>query len=296
MAGIYVNDNGAWKLPKSIWVNDGTSTTGATGWRVCQNVYVNRNGAWQEMIRSVTLSSSQSNFNLWNYVGSPTAPLSLIFNISSGVEITSSSSDNLSKSIYRTTAFTVGNFPSGSSVIINNNGYISGGGGFGGRGADYVNGRNFDPASNGYPGGVGISKSNYKSNNQFETPNNYDCTIVNTGTIAGGGGGGGGGQGYMTPSSQWNPGRWVAGNIGGQGAGITGGSRTQGGSPMTTPAVGVPSVPNTVSGGFGGALGEPGLVNKAPGVNQRTGGAGGRAIAIAGIDLAVSGTIIGVVG
>ena len=273
MAGIYVKDNGTWKLPKSVWVKaNGT-------WRVCQNVYVKHNNVWREMIRSVTLSSSQSNFNLWNYVGSPTAPLSLIFNISSGVEITSY--DTNVQTNPRTTAFSVGNFPAGSSVIINNNGYISGGGGFGGKG-EFEN----IASSNGYAGGVGLSKS---------SSNNYDCTIVNTGTIAGGGGGGGGGGGSYSEGGQFQPIRWTNGNTGGQGAGITGGSRTQGGSPMTNPPVGVPSTPNTSNGGFGGALGSPGE-NNGIGTRLRTGGAGGRAIAIAGIDLAVSGTIIGAVG
>ena len=279
MAGIYVKDNGTWKLPKSIWVNNGTSTTGATGWRVCKNVYVYTSGYWREMIRSVTLSSSQRNFNLWNYVGSPTAPLSLIFNISSGVEITSY--DTNVQTNPRTTAFSVGNFPTGSSVIINNNGYISGGGGFGGRGE-----LSSTAPSNGYAGGVGFSKA---SNNSF------DCTLVNSGTIAGGGGGGAGGGGSYSEGGQFQPVSWTNGNNGGQGAGITGASRTQGGSPMTNPLYGRPGVPNTKNGGFGGALGDPGQ-NYGAGTRFRTGGAGGRAVAIAGIDLAVSGKIIGAVG
>ena len=54
MAGIYVNDEGTWKLPKSIWINQlGT-------WRVCSNVYVNKSGAWKEMIKTVELTFKQT--------------------------------------------------------------------------------------------------------------------------------------------------------------------------------------------------------------------------------------------
>ena len=61
MAGIYVNDNGTWKLPKSVWINQlGT-------WRVCKNVYANSGGAWKELIKTVDITSSQSTFNLYEY-------------------------------------------------------------------------------------------------------------------------------------------------------------------------------------------------------------------------------------
>ena len=133
MAGLYVKQDGVWKLPRSIWVKSGT-------WRVCNNVYIKEDGSWREMIKSVDLDSSKQNFNLYEYVGSPAQPLSLIFNVGSGKEITS---NNTKPSVWknfppRTPAFTVGNFPAGSTVIINNNGYITGGGGFGGGGGNNV--------------------------------------------------------------------------------------------------------------------------------------------------------------
>ena len=287
-AGIYVKDSGTWKLPKSIWVKSGGT------WRVCQNVYVNRYGAWQEMIRSVTLTSSKYNFNLWNYVGSPTQPLSLIFNISSSVEIYSYDvlpmgggnnaflqRNNIAP---RTPAFTVGNFPTGSTVIINNNGYISGGGGFGGSGADkQENGPNYPnvPASKGGDGSYGITKG---------SNNNFDCTIVNTGTIAGGGGGGGGSGGYITTSGNLNQntsryGYWN----GGDGAGITGASRT----------IGQSIAPNGFGrGGNCGQNGEPGYTygGNIPTTTGGSGGLGKFAINASGIEVAVSGTILGGVG
>ena len=281
MSGLYVKDDGTWYLPKSIWVKSGT-------WRVCSNVYVKSGGAWKELIKTVDITSSKSNFNLYEYLGSPSEPLSVVVNISSSVEIFSSDTSG-----NRTPAFTVGNFPTNSTVIINNNGYISGGGGFGGT-PEYRYGNGYYLPSNGTNGGDGLVKG---------SSNNFDCTIVNTGTIAGGGGGGAGGQiRYVcppTPPNIYDDGcRNVNGNTGGQGAGITGASRTQGGSPMTfnpNPYDTNPPTPNTDTGGFGGALGEAGQGNGQTGSKARTGGAGGKAIG-SGIEIAVSGTIIGAVG
>ena len=294
MAGINVKDNGVWKLPKSVWVKSGT-------WRVCNNVYVKSGGSWREMMKTVTLTSSKNNFNLHSYVGSPTQPLSLIFNIASNVEI--SSYDVLPTGGYqnqvtyryniapRTPAFTVGNFPAGSTVIINNNGYISGGGGFGGSGSNkQSNGANYPrvPASKGGDGSYGITKG---------SNNNFDISIVNTGTIAGGGGGGGGSGGYITTSGligqnstyhgYWN---------GGDGAGITAPSAT----------VGQSIAPASYSGasggnGRGGDCGKNGQSGYSFYGNNATyrGGAGGLgkfAINANGIEVAVSGTILGGVG
>ena len=277
MAGIYVNDEGTWKLPKSVWVNQlGT-------WRVCKNVYVNKSGAWKELIKTVDITSNQYNFNLHTYLGSPSQAMSVIVNISGGVEIYSNNSGG-----NRTPAFTVGNFANNSTVIINNNGYISGGGGFGGLGM--IMGNRGRRPGNGTAGGDGIVKG---------SSNNFDCTIVNTGTIAGGGGGGGGGESIYSPGSNYTEsGRYSTGNTGGQGAGITSTTRTQGGSPMTPPDYFGRTYPNTTSGGFGGALGDDGYGNgqDARGAYWTSyGGKAGKAIT-GDIEIAVSGTIIGVVG
>jgi len=290
MAGVYVNDEGTWKLPKSVWINQlGT-------WRVCKNVYVNKSGAWREMIKTVDLTSSQQNFDLYKHVGSPDQPLSLIFNIESNVTI---SSYDVLPPYYngvarfniapRTNAFTVGNFPSGSTVIINNNGYISGGGGFGGSGANKIsNSINYPniTAAKGGDASHGITKG---------SSNNFDITIVNTGTIASGGGGGGGAGSYYTPgSSPFSTGGNSGGGSGGDGGGVTGFSRTQGGP-------GSANNDNYVlgtDGGNGGSLGENGQAGQANGAGQRPNGAGGKAGKAVGsdIELAVSGTIIGTIG
>ena len=277
MAGVYVNDEGTWKLPKSVWVNQlGT-------WRVCKNVYANSRGAWKELIKTVDITSSKSTFNLYEYLGSPAQALSVVVNIPGGVEIFSSDTPyrNYQK---REPAFTVGNFATGSSVLINNNGYISGGGGWGGDGQYIFNNTMYNPY-NGFAGGDGIVKG---------SSNNFDVTVVNTGTIAGGGGGGAGGQRtYNTPTAFGN-GSYSNGNTGGDGAGITGASRTQGGSPTTTVINGT-GVPNTATGGFGGSLGDVGQGNGQTGALARTGGAGGKSIG-SDIEIAVSGTLIGATG
>ena len=275
-AGIYVKDNGVWKLPKSIWVKSGT-------WRVCNNVYVKEGGSWREMIKTVDLTSNKSNFNLYSHVGSPSQPLAIIFNIASNVTISSSGTTGG----YRTTAFTVGNFPSGSTVIINNNGYISGGGGAGG--AKGTSGSNQNGGTGGN-GGYGLVKGSSR---------NYDCTLVNTGTIAGGGGGGGGGAANQQSNGA------AAGATGGQGAGITGYSKTQGGqgqpaqSGVLVIIGGADGVIYGGAGGNGGSNGENGTAGgNAPG-GYGKGGAGGKgrkAILGSGIEIAVSGNIDGGIG
>lgn len=289
MAGVYVNDEGTWKLPKSIWVKSGTSTTGSTGWRVCRNVYIRYDGKWFEMMKTVDLTTSQQNFNLYEFVGSPTEPFSLIFNIDSGVEISSLGVTGG----YRTTAFTVGNFPTGSTVIVNNNGYISGGGGDRGLPGGYGAGTNYNPnGGNGGNGGYGLVKG---------SNNNFDCTIVNTGTIAGGGGGGGGGAGIQASNAS------VKGGHGGQGSGITGFSKTQGeiGQPgpqgIAIIVGGQDKVVYSGAGGNGGSNSESGTDGlKSPdyikGAFGGSGGQGRAAILGNGIEIAVSGNIDGSIG
>ena len=290
MAGLYVKNAGKWYLPKSIWVKySGT-------WRVCNNVYIKHGGSWREMIKSVSLTSNRTNFNLYDHVGRPSQPLSLIFNINAGVTI--SSYDVLAKDQYgreqrfniapRTTAFTVGNFPSGSTVIINNNGVISGGGGFGGAGGNRLGGPSGLNGSNGGNGGYGIIKG---------SNNNYDCTIVNTGTIAGGGGGGGGGAGIQESNGG------AGGGNGGDGAGITGYSASQGqagGAGQCSTFViigGADLVKCAWDGGAGGSNGANGI--KGVGTFNAiagNGGVGRPAILKSGIEIAVAGNIDGGIG
>ncbi len=267
MAGIYVKDSGVWKLPKSIWVKDGT-------WRVCNNVYVKQGGSWREMIKTVSLTSNKNNFNLWEHVGSPSQPISIIFNIAPNVTISSSGYTGG----YRTTAFTVGNFPNGSSVLINNNGTIAGGGGDGGVGGAGYNNQARSPEK-GKNGGYGLVKGSSRS---------YDCTLVNTGTIAGGGGGGGGGTGNGSSG-----GVAVSGGTGGKGAGITGYSLSQGetgknGGCYTAPPIAGGGTTCGGKGGDGGSNGQNGTTG-----TGASGGKGRAAINDSGIEIAVAGNIDG---
>ena len=273
MAGLYVKDDDTWYLPKSIWVKSGT-------WRVCSNVYVKSGGTWKELIKTVDITSSKSNFNLYEYLGSPSEPLSVVVNISSSVEIFSSDTSG-----NRTPAFTVGNFPTNSTVIINNNGYISGGGGFGGKGTWY----GYDSGSNGTKGGDGIVKG---------SSNNFDISIVNTGTIAGGGGGGGGAGSYYVYTETilgGQQGGYTRGGHGGDGAGIEGYSRTQGGNSASNQN----KYDRGIDGGQGGAIGENGQDGQASGRQQKPNGKGGqagKAIIRSGMTIAVSGNIDGGIG
>ena len=288
MAGVYVNDKGAWKLPKSIWVRNGGV------WRVCSNVYIKSSGSWREMMKTVTISGNQKNFNLHNYVGRPSQPLNLIVTIPANVTI--SSYDVLPTGGYnntttfrynippRTNAFTVGAFPAGSTVIINNNGYISGGGGFGGSGsAKYSNGPNY-PNITGAKGGDG-------SYGIIKGGSGYTCTVVNTGTIAGGGGGGGGSGGtsyYSAPFQIAGNGYWN----GGDGAGISAPSTTIGQAIAPINYTGASA--GNGKGGDCGKNGQPGYTfsNRIPQYQGGSGGVGRPAIG-GGIEIAVSGTILG---
>jgi len=297
MAGLYVKNASRWYLPKSIWVKlSGT-------WRVCKNVYIKHGGVWREMIKTVTLTSNKSNFNLWEYVGRPSQPVSLVFNINSNVVISSKRAKlptwcpywcvDLRNNVPNTpTAFTVGNFPNGSTIIINNNGYITGGGGYGGAGGSsfskgntYYNQYN---GSNGGNGGHGLVKGSSRS---------YDCTLVNTGTIAGGGGGGGGACSYRV----WYEGvlggqqsGMTRGGHGGDGAGIEGYTRTQGGNSASNQN----KYDKGIDGGQGGAIGENGQngQGKLSQYKNGTGGQAGKAIIRSGITIAVSGNIDGAIG
>ena len=277
MAGLYVKSEDKWNLPKSIWIKV------AGTWRVCKNVYIREDDIWHEMIRSVELDTSGGtdfeNFNLYEYVDSPTEPLSLIFNVPAEAVISSLGETG----DYRTTAFTVGNFPSGSTVVINNNGIIAGGGGAGGLGGNgYRNQQN--PPTKGGNAGYGLEKG---------SSNNYDITVVNTGTIAGGGGGGGGGGAGTMVSNVVG-----GGGEGGQGAGITGFSLAQGqnGAPglcITAPPIAGGGTSCGATGGYGGANGEDGEAGKGGGAS---GGLGRPAILGSGIEIAVSGNIDGGIG
>ena len=106
--------------------------------------------------------------------------------------------------------------------------------------------------------------------------NNFDCTLVNTGTVAGGGDGGNGGRSSRSEGA-FGSSNVLRGGNGGDGAGITGYSRTQGGP-------GQPKACSTYNGST--QCSEAGTPGKSLGEDGN---------AVVGIEIAVSGTIIGAV-
>lgn len=110
----------------------------------------------------IVISANTTNVNLFTLAGSPTTARRVIVTINAGVTVGATAGN---------TAFTVGQFPTGSTIQINNNGSIQGYGG---------------TAGTSTTGGSGGDALNANYPNQTVVINN------NTGaTIYGGGGGGG---------------------------------------------------------------------------------------------------------
>ena len=165
----YVNDSGTWKLAKEIYVNDGGT------WKEPQEVYINDGGTWKIQHKVIYISSSTANVNLYTLAGSPSNALRLKVIIDSGVNVYSSSPTSPSLSVT--------GFPSGSEILLINNGSIVGAGGSAGKGADYGG-----VGDNGGAGGTALYTT-------------VPINVQNNGSIYGGGGGGGGGGYYSTSSS-----------------------------------------------------------------------------------------------
>lgn len=191
--------------------------------------------------RYTVSSNITTGANAFALMGSPSAVGTYRFVIATGVTLSSSST--------ATPGLTVGNFPAGSTVIIENNGTIKGRGGAGGAGSAVGTG------GTGGAGGPAVSISS-----------GYAVRIDNTlGNIWGGGGGQGGqgvgSQGYFT--GDYCAALSIAGSVGGAGAGpnsATGGGDYGQAGPTglagsATSTGGCP--PGGVSGGgAGGAAGK----------------------------------------
>jgi hypothetical protein len=130
---------------------------------------------------TLTLSSTTANYNLFTAAGSPSTTLNVTLNIEAGVTVGGTGSS---------TALTVGQFPTGSVITINNNGNIDGFGGAagtsgaGGNGGDAIN-------------------ANY-ANQTVVINNNVGANIRGGG--GGGGKGGTGGTGGAGSFTQTGPG------------------------------------------------------------------------------------------
>ena len=178
---------------------------------------------------------------------------------------------------------TVPTLLSGSSVLINNNGYIVGKGGAGGKGNAW------GAPTAGSAGGVALKLQ-------------YATTINNKGIIGGGGGGGGGSTAWQSSQTYDDPGGGGGGGAGslpGAAGGNfnSGGASGQPGSLLTGGAGGVP-FPHGGSnewwqaspGGAGGSLGAPGSAGSG---SYGAGAAGAAGNSIIGVSYVVSGSTLG---
>jgi hypothetical protein len=256
---LYVNDNGTWKLAKDINVFNGATSPAA--WKEPLETWINDNGTWKLVHKVIYIAANTTNVNLFTLVGSPTSPIRLKVIINSGITVSSTA---------RTIpALQVGNFPTGSQVLITNLGTIAGSGGTGGAGASY-SGATAGSASVGLSGGTAVYADTA-------------VTIDNTsGAIYAGGGGGGGAAAtvFTAGSKGYYTVYYVAGSGGGGGAGTVGGTGGAGGTGATynggggangtaTAGGGGGTAANTITGGAGGVRGATGSAAGA------AGGAGG---------------------
>ena len=121
---LHVKNSGAWSQVSDIYVKD------AGTWKTVQNGYVKDSGVWKEFYASgivLTISANTNNYNVFSAAGSPSSASNVIVNINSGVTVGATAGN---------TALVLGQFPTGSTITINNSGTIAG---YGGTGGSYYN-------------------------------------------------------------------------------------------------------------------------------------------------------------
>jgi hypothetical protein len=225
--------------------NDGLiiqNTNYTAGYRVNLNIGSNTNNY---NVRSAFVAVSGAN---------TTAPVIVYVTISSGVYVGSTSTGSYS--------LDTGVFPTGSSVVIYNNGYIYGAGGAGG-----------DADVAGSAGGPAMRAQ-------------VTTTVINNGSASIGGGGGGGGGGLTFAGSK----NTLGGGGGGGGRGVNSGAGGAGGSGSPSGDSGSAGSYSNIgfggaggggsatAGGNGGGLGSAGGDSISSGSTYRQGGAGGAAL------------------
>lgn len=211
-------------------------------------------GLRRNFIFNKIISTNTQNYNIrtdamaagWNGV----SPLVATITVNSGVIVGSSST--------AVAAFDTGVIPTGSEILLTNNGTIVGAGGAGGQAYAF----RLTPGQNGAAGGNAVNVR-------------FAVSITNNGTIAGGGGGGGGGG-----HGNWSDGLTYAGGAGGGGAGNIVGAGSTGitnssSGTLTNGSNGTagyiqPAYPGNSGAGTGGSPG----VNGTNGGNRTSGGAG----------------------
>jgi hypothetical protein len=187
MPATFVRDLGSWKQVKTLHVRD------AGAWKQVKTAFIRDGGVWKVAFRptiSLTIAADTTNYNIrnaataagWNGVD----PVRVELTINPGIYVGSSST--------ATPALDTGIFPSGSEILITNNGTIIGRGGNGGAGGSAY-GAGITAGAAGGAGGPALKATS-------------SCAVINNGTIAGGGGGGGGG-GAEVASGETNDNGWV---------------------------------------------------------------------------------------
>lgn len=218
----------------------------------------------------VTISSNQSNYNLFTAAGSPAYKCNVVLTINTGIVVQGTGSNP---------AIATTGFAAGSTIKIINNGTIAGKGGDGGGGAFNIS--PVDDVFGGSAGANGGDAIDITLSTTIDNTNGYifggggggggsGGTLDGSGHIKFGGGGGGGGQGYNN----------AAGGTGGAGTAL-GGTGTDGGAgsssgPGTGGNLGGPVHPK--AGGDGGAWGSGGADGDPVQTSGGTAGAGGYAV------------------
>lgn len=220
-------------------------------------------------IRTVNITSNQTNYNLRTALGSPAGAMRIIVNIASGVTIRSS--------VSTTPAFDEGSgWAAGTLITINNAGNIYGGGGLGGAGGTGLQSPSRATAgANGSAGGTAL---------KLGAPtwiNNAAGAIFGGG---GGGGGAGGANGYIAGESStyimYGGGGGGSGQSGATTGVAAGGVATQGNYNYSGGAGNAGGVGGAGSGGLGGNSAPIGVIAAA--LDGGTGGAWGTAGASVG--------------
>lgn len=249
----------------------GAAVTGATNitWSPKGTVL----GPTDEFVFNTTISADTNNYNLrsaaiaagWNQVLALNATVTIASNVVVGATSTGAY------------AFDTGSgFPAGTTLRLNNNGFIYGAGGAGGTGGFMGSANNtYIPGGAGGAGGPALRAQ-------------AAITVANNGTIGSGGGGGGGGIGGVSNNQDGINGTGGGGGGGGIGY-VPGLGGTRGGTNYGNVYTGADGAAGTTSaGGTGGigaaanAAGGSGVYSGTPSVAAGTGANGAGAYGTAG--------------
>lgn len=268
----HVKAAGIWQPSKEIYVKSGGM------WLQAQKAWHKTAGVWQLVhdrliLVNIVIPSNTFNFDIKLaadsvYGSTITGPAQVTVTVNPGVVVGSYDVAN--------SGLKSGTFPSGSSIILNNYGYVVG---KGGQGGSYLT----PTSSNHYPyyGGPALEVT-------------LPTTVYNYGIIGGGGGGGAGGDGAGSNSIGGGGGAGAQPGVGGFGYGSDSDPYGQTGTLLTG---GLGTHRNTVVYiSTGGNLGQPGIYGGGYASTGQTGRAGYYIIGNSFVTWAVPGDLRGLVG